>query len=61
MGAWGWLEASVRRVWVGKDEGEVNLGRCTVQTLWGSVNCAEDLGSVLRAVERHEQVSAGVV
>lgn len=61
MGARGWLEASVRCVWLGKDEGKVKLGRCTVQTSWGSVSCVEDLGSVLRAVERREQVSAGVV
>lgn len=61
MGAWGWLEASVRRVWLGKDEAEVKLGRWTVQTLWGSVSCAEDLGSVLRAVGSCEQVSGGVV
>lgn len=58
MGARGWLEASVRRVWLGKDEGDVKLGRGTVQ---GSVSCAEELGSVLRAVESCEQVSGGVV
>lgn len=52
MGARSWLEASDRSVWLGKDEDEVKLERCTVQTSWGSV---------LRAVERCEQVSAGVV
>lgn len=57
----GWLEASLRRVWLGKDEGEMKLGRCTVQISRGSVSCAEDLGSVLRAAERREQVSAEVV